>query len=476
MKKISRKKTGIAVAAIVILILSVLICNALCKSQTTVEYPKITVMFSGSELDEKAVSRVSEAISEITREKIGCEVELKGISGSYKDKMRRALLGGGETDVYFVREIEDMQYILSEEYARNLTEEIEQYPVLKQAVQESAWGVNTESAVFSIPDNKDQSYYIGFVCRENLLDDLQIDESKIYSMEELHEILTRVKENHSEITPVVSHLGEICESIGEDTNGDGIAVLTRGMDGEYQSCFENFYNSAVFWKWCTTMYQWRTEGLLEEYMTQNIEPQTIRMEGGGFGYFARVKDYVVGNNEYLLGEELKAIRLSEDLVDNTMNPINWCVSARTEYPQEAAAFLNLLFTDEEINRLCRYGQEGIDYSVNVDGRYVLRKEEKSLYKITSWVWPVVNLQKSDQKGCRISPAYGFLFDSSQVREEMDLCGVVVQKYREALLAGELNPELGIPKMNEELKAAGVDEIIEEKQKQFEEYQRKKIEE
>lgn len=455
-----------------VILFSIGIFLSVYQWQTTTEYPKITIMFPGSGMDENAILRVSEAVSEITREKIECEVELKAINGNYRDTMKRIVLGGEEADVYFVWEIEDMQYILSEGYAKNLSDEIGTCPALRQAVEDSIWKLNGEGCVYSIPDNKDQSYYIGFICRKSLLDGLKIDENKIYSMEELHDILTIVKERHPDITPVVSHLGEICESIGEDANGDGMAVLTRGEDGEYQGQFENFYDSDLFWEWCTIMHQWRSEGLLEEYMTQNMESQTIRMAQGGFGYFARVKDYVVGNNEYLLGEELVAIRLSEDLVDNTMNPIHWCVSVNTEYPQKAVGFLDLLFTDEEINKLCRYGQEDMDYTVDKDGKYVLEQTGESVYKITSWVWPRVDLPKSNQMECRISPAYGFLFDSSWVREEMDLCGVIVQKYRNALLAGELDPKIGIPKMNEELKLAGVDEIVKEKQKQFEEYKDK----
>ena len=61
---------------------------------------------------------------------------------------------------------------------------------------------------------------------------------------------------------------------------------------------------------------------------------------------------------------------------------------------------------------------------------------------------------------------GFVFDSAPVYDQMAACASVVSEYRGALLYGLVDVDSYLEKFNEELKAAGIDEIIAEEQKQF----------
>ncbi len=51
-------------------------------------------------------------------------------------------------------------------------------------------------------------------------------------------------------------------------------------------------------------------------------------------------------------------------------------------------------------------------------------------------------------------------------DQMAACTTVVAEYRDALLYGLVDVESYLDKFNEELKAAGIDEVIAEEQKQF----------
>ncbi len=464
------KKRKRLLSAVIAAVLAVcLIFISIAGRQDKEESPTICIMFPGSVSSENALNRVSDVLSTMTEQKIGCRVQLKMISGgSYRDEMKRMLLGGEAADGYLVWEIEDLRYVLEGGYAENLESGLERYPVLAEASEESAWDFSDSEKRYAIPDNKDRSYYIGFIYREKYLENMKIDQDRIYSLDELYEILISVRNRYPELDMVVSHLGEICESLGEDMAGDGIAVLME-EDGYYRDEFENFYASDLFENWCETMYQWRQAGLLEDYMTQNREAAATQLSLGGFGYFARVKDYVISNTEYMLGEDLGVVRLGSDRIDNTLNAIHWCVSSDSEYPEETTAFLNLLFTDKEIYEICRYGEEGTDYTKDEEGNYV-RISGSDTYFTTGWVWPERDPDGEAKESEAIrSPAYGFIFDEYSVQEEMDLCRMVCQEYREALLAGEVNPDEAIPEMLEELEQAGVELIVEEKQRQFEEH-------
>lgn len=437
------------------------------------EYPTISLMFSSS-VKQQTKQRISDLISEYTMEKIGCRVNLETAAGSsYHMEMKQKILEGNEADIFMVWELEDLNYVISENCALQLDEYLEQYPALKEETESWPWKDSVGAKTYSIPNNTDTEYYIGFICKKDMLGDIDIDEDRVYSFEELHDILAQVKKQYPDCVPVISHLGENSESIGEDACGDGIAVLVQNEQGAYEDEFSNFYASDMFYDWCTTMYQWNQEGLLDPFLTQNMETQSANMSyGNGFGFFARVRDYVIPNNEFLQNEELVAIRLGKNRVDNTLNALNWSVSRNTAYPELAVEFLNLMYTDPELYTICRYGEEGRDYVIK-NGKYYMNETERDNYWTSGWVWPYKEKKKERAEDTIISPAYGFWFDPSDIQIEMDLCKVVEEKYRDSLLAGEVDPDLAIPVMVRELEEAGVDRIIEEKTKQFQKFLKEK---
>ena len=69
----------------------------------------------------------------------------------------------------------------------------------------------------------------------------------------------------------------------------------------------------------------------------------------------------------------------------------------------------------------------------------------------------------------MSVAFGFNWNSEDVMTEITACSNVKAKYENALFCGALDPATTIPKFVEELKDAGVDDIIAEKQRQLDEW-------
>ena len=67
---------------------------------------------------------------------------------------------------------------------------------------------------------------------------------------------------------------------------------------------------------------------------------------------------------------------------------------------------------------------------------------------------------------KFSEAMGFIFDSAPVYDQMAACTSVVDEYRDALLYGLVDVDSYLEEFNAELKAAGIDEIIAEEQRQF----------
>ena len=94
-----------------------------------------------------------------------------------------------------------------------------------------------------------------------------------------------------------------------------------------------------------------------------------------------------------------------------------------------------------------------------------------------WAWPgwqtvLQSVSLENQRivprgtAVRYSPAYGFVCDASTYAAEAEQCKAVVEKYNKGLLCGFLEPESTIPAFLRELEDAGIDAIIQEKQRQL----------
>ena len=69
----------------------------------------------------------------------------------------------------------------------------------------------------------------------------------------------------------------------------------------------------------------------------------------------------------------------------------------------------------------------------------------------------------------VSPGKGFSWNNASVVNEVTACNNVRNKYANALECGSVDPAVALPQFIKELEEAGVNRIIEEKQKQLDEW-------
>ena len=68
-----------------------------------------------------------------------------------------------------------------------------------------------------------------------------------------------------------------------------------------------------------------------------------------------------------------------------------------------------------------------------------------------------------------SKGFGFAYNTEPVETELTALKNVQEKYRISLETGAVDPDEYLPQYEEALKQAGLDKLIEEKQKQFDEW-------
>jgi putative aldouronate transport system substrate-binding protein len=157
-------------------------------------------------------------------------------------------------------------------------------------------------------------------------------------------------------------------------------------------------------------------------------------------------------------------------------------------PARAMKLLNLWYTDPDLINLYDNGIEGRHYVKQPDGSiwYPGGVDPSSTgYSPTAYfignnylarVWrgdplDLYNQMETWNLAAQVSPAMGFSFDQDPVKTEVAAVQNVVSQYRKSLENGASDPATVLPEYQAKLKAAGLEKIIAEKQKQLDEWVR-----
>lgn len=171
---------------------------------------------------------------------------------------------------------------------------------------------------------------------------------------------------------------------------------------------------------------------------------------------------------------------------NYYSDIIYSIAQNSEDPEKTMQCLDYIYGSEDVMNLLNWGEEGIDYvyvdkennlinypdgvnTENVGYSMNLGWELPNQYLTHLWEGSDPNVyeetEKFNEKGVP-SKAFGFTFDNTGLDTQLAAVNNVYNQYAPSLGAGTVDPEEYIPKFIKDLKAAGIDDIIAEKQKQL----------
>ncbi|WP_168735615.1 ABC transporter substrate-binding protein [Cohnella fermenti] len=156
------------------------------------------------------------------------------------------------------------------------------------------------------------------------------------------------------------------------------------------------------------------------------------------------------------------------------------VSATSKHPERALMVIELLNTDKELYNLMVWGIEGVDYEKTGDNR--IESLSGSTYgPAPGWMFGnqfnsfVSGTQPDDvwtqtkelNETAKVSKLYGFNFSPDSVKTEIANTSAIVNEYKAAFNTGMYgaDTEKIYAEFLSKLKAAGVDKVLQEKQKQ-----------
>lgn len=451
------------------------------------EKTELRVVFPGGTSSPADLEAVEAGIDEIIGEYMDATVKLDILEwGVFSDQQKLMLSSGEDIALMFtydssrnyastnqVRDITDLCNVYANDALDNLG-------IYAQACQ-------IDGKYYGLPTFHEYTKTSGLICRTDILEELNIDPSTVKTWDDIEGVLKNVKEAHPEMNvlcPVEVGSG-VLDYYTEgkfDVLTDGIAARIDGDGSEIISQ----YGSSEFMELAELAYDWNQKGyFMADATTVTDTRQDLLAAGNTFGYIGQIHPGTATQELKNSGVEVTTIPVgSKALTTGNVNFAQYMVPTGCSTPEKAVKLLSLMLTDKDIANLLMYGVEGKDYVIKDEAAGVVGYPDGVDSSSVGWnneTWLAGNgalayAWESDDAdiwqqyeefnaSAVTSPLYGFTFDTANVKTEITAVTNVIKKYKAVICAGYSEPGEAVAQMDEELKAAGIDRIIEEAETQ-----------
>ena len=452
----------------------------------------VKIVLAGNGTTE-GLKKVSDQMSEISREACGVNVEVQRINlGTYLQSLNLNFASGEKMDLFCTESL-SLPGLVNNNQILPLDDLLSEYgKETLEALRPDVWAcTSVKGKIYGVTRNRNANATgLGFWGDKAIAEELGIDYENIHGFDELEEALEKVHEAYPDMYPLATNAGKLRIPVPSDGLGETLPSVA-GLEDAFTDNTEvvNLFATDTYKEYVTTMYRWAQSGLIMPDGSTNTESDISLVKAGkAFGGFNTVKPNALEEREILIGRELFDVELVAPLAITTANASAWCIPSHSENPGKAMQVLNLLETDEAFANLFLNGVEGehyvftdkekkiIDYPAGIDGGSTSYPSQAATgpNRRLSYTWgnaPIPDWDAIDRydEDARLSPGRGFTWDNSDYLNEVSACANVMSKYSSALECGSLNPEEALPQFLGELEAAGVDKIIASKQEQLDQW-------
>lgn len=343
--------------------------------------------------------------------------------------------------------------------------------------------------VYAVPTNRDLARSVCYYYRDDINQELGLGLENAKTLEDIEKCFEIMHEKDPDMAGIA---GNNTQSLMGAWNWDAISnnygvLLNLGEELKV----ENLYESEDYIKMVKLMHEWYQKGyIFQEITTSTVSNPDLFATGKMLGFFANGNPTSDNSQSQMLGGPIKHIELVEPYMSSTtVQTACWTIPHNSENPEKAMELLNLMYTDPVLVNLLCYGIEGENYVVKDAENGIIgypdgqNSQTKTYDNTIGWTWgnmligytwegddPDVHAQMIEfNNSAKRSKALGFTFDPTNVQNETTACANVAAKYTIGIESGALDPDEALPKFQEELKSAGIDQIIEEKQRQLDEW-------
>jgi putative aldouronate transport system substrate-binding protein len=495
----NRKYFGRSVSKnLIVLLLSISFFTLTISGQTSVSATKNLdiskqvelkwyVMGNGQQADTKIVET---AVNKYLKDKINTTLKLTTfIWGSdFEDQMNIRMAAGEVFDITFTAN-------WAFNYRRNavngafvdITNMMDTYaPKTKALLGENILkGAEVGGRVYGLPVYSSgivNDY--GILLNKELVNKYKVDTSKIKKLEDLEPIFKKIKAQEPKIINFYPFDKNSFEGIYNILNYDNLvdnrtpgSVLRDGKSTKVLNFFDTPDANSLF----SLMHKWYKSG----YISKSSKADSNYFDSNKSNIFAFYSNLSPTKcEELLLYNDLDLVSISLSKKSLTTTNSTGCmqaISSTSKKPERALMFLELINTDEKLSNMINYGIEGIHYEKTGTNTISQIPLQYGKYNPgTSWLFgnqliayslegsPAAVSEKEVKEYVNTavaSPLLGFSFNAESVQSQTTKLSSIIEKYYNDLCLGKINPSVYLPKMNSELKKAGLQKVLSEMQKQ-----------
>lgn len=437
---------------------------------------------------------IQAAVNKITQAKINATVKFMPIDiGAWQQQINLMLAGNEKLDILFTASGMNFGTQAAKGQLVPLNDLLDQYGQdIKKVVEPDVLkAATTSGSIFGVPSVRDWAADYGVLMRKDLVDKYNIDLSTVKSYEDLDTVFEVIKKNEPGMAPIVPEapsyaiVTSILPGIVDPLNDDNGVLL----DHDNGLKIVNLYESEQYASLVKMARRWYEAGYIpKDISTNQTASEQLVKAGKAFAFMAHMKPGYETKSSLLTGTEMVSVQIIPPVATtSTISNVMFSIAKNSGDPDRAMMFLNLLYSDAELVNLIDYGIQGKHYEIkegNVIGFPSGMDSSNATYnpnfgwmwgnQFLSYVWEgddpqVWELQDAFNKQAKKSAAMGFSFTVDPVKTEAAAIQNVKDQYKIGLENGTLDPDKYLPEFIDKLKAAGIEKVIAEKQKQLDEW-------
>lgn len=435
---------------------------------------------------------IEDAVNEISIAEANVKVKIEAITFSSYDQQMTLMLSGNEPLDLMVIALKPISTYANRQQIISLNDLLDEYGQgIKEQLGEYINSTKISGQIYALPTIRDFCRGGGFNVRDDLVEKYNIDLSAIKTLEDMTPVLKAVKEGEGEdfYPLIISTSGTVfldtyvqVDQLG-DSNGVLIKRGTVNTDVVMEEETQEYKDTLAL------LHEWYEAGYIQKDIATTQESYGSLLKAGiGFTYLTNCKPGIEQIAKRNTGYDMTTVQILEysAATDNVAN-ICWAVAQNTEKPEAAVKFLNLMYTNAELETILTWGIEGTHYVINDEGFATypegVTSDTSGWTLNTSWLmgnqfltphWEgepadLWDRQKAANDSATKSLALGFTFDNEDVKAEVAAIESVRSEYQGILENGVADPDELLPEYIQKLKDAGIEKVIAEKQAQLDEW-------
>ena len=425
-------------------------------------------------------------------EKLNCTLKIVETDfGSYDQKMQMVIASQEEFDLCYTAHWSNNFYNnINKNAFLELDDLLNQYaPDLKTLIPQEGWdAAKVKGNIYGVPNMQIWAMTNAVMLVKEYVDKYNFDTTSVKGLKDLEPLLEAIKADNPGMYPFACNKGGMLDFLTFNMGYDELAgrhipgvVMLDDQDLKVINQFE----LPQVMEHYKMMYEWNKKGYIRQDAAtlndSNMEMKSGLHAASLTGTLKPGLDVIA--KELFGGRDVINVPLSDSWLPTTgITATMTAISRTSKHPEKAMEFLNLFNTDPYIYNLITQGIEGKHYE-KIDDIYIRPIENSGYAPNADWMYGnqfLVYLKEGQGKDdwadtielnkiAKPTPALGFVFDPTNVQNEIASVSAVVKEYELSLDTGSVNPEKTMPVFLEKLKQAGSQVIIDEVQKQIDEW-------